>query len=197
MMSPMIRLRRLALPLSLLLLAGCADSMPSGPARTPPPPPPTYRLDGPFADLPAIWQRCQGGWDAESSTTTILAEKRAPGGPSVSLRAYSDSPAASGCAVTIETAAGLYVGPSFLCAADRSDERISTGEVTIALSSTAATIDFASTYLEGDFASDPNARTLRPSVSHHQIRCDLTGSIPRCSLPPMGGGYELDLCEED
>jgi len=193
------RAMKASLPLPLLLLAACATHSDAPAPRAPANPAPTDAaapLEGPFADLPALWGHCRSGWDKDESVTTVLAEQRAPDGPAVSLRSYSNTPAAGSCAVTIETAAGLYVGSFFLCAADRSDELVSTKDVTISTTPTEATIDFSVSYLQGDFVDNPDARKLPPAVSHHVIHCNLAGTAPQCTAPPDIGGYVHSSCDE-
>jgi hypothetical protein len=174
--------------LVLLAIACGSWEAAADPAASPPPPDDTY-FGGPFADIKAVLRTCYRTRDDVKPTSTTLAEKRAPGGVIVSLREYRTLPSSAGCAVTIQTPAGIYVGPEFLCSADRSDERIITKRVTIATTATAATLRFTVSYQHLEMF-DP-AHNGVPHASDHVIRCTFGRERPTCTPPPtMGYGYD-------
>jgi hypothetical protein len=170
-----------------------APANPPSAAKAATPAEPRDPLAGPFPGLEALWRRCHG--TTRGITTTTLAERRAPGGVTVSLREYRVSPSAASCAVTIQSRTGLYVGPTFLCVAGRSDEEISTARPRVAITGSEATVRFAVSYLRGDFLAHPEARKHRPAARDYEIRCSLAGPTPRCEPPPDIGGYGVAPCQ--
>lgn len=144
---------------------------------------------GPYADDRAVIRQCQLGADGR-----MLAEQRAPGGQVVGLREFRAIPSSGHCAVTIQTAAGNFVGPSFLCMVDRGEEEISTLRPAVSITATEATLRFAVAY---QMVIDPYHRAMtkrRPTVTDYIVQCSLEGARPRCTLPPRIGVYDWGRC---
>src|SRR5688572_2282131 len=113
-----------------LLLAACGGASAHAVENTggaPEPASPTIdgSLRGPFQakDLVARTQPLEA--DGQPAVV-IHAEAAGPPGRAIRFHEFPHGPASSGCAVTIETAKGFYVGREFLCTADRSDEIVIT-----------------------------------------------------------------------
>jgi hypothetical protein len=146
-------------------------------------------LYGPYADDRTVIRQCQLGADGR-----MLAEERAPGGQVVGLREFRAAPSSGHCAVTIHTAAGTFVGPTFLCMVDRSEEEITTLRPVISISATEATLRFALSY---QMVIDPYHRAMSkrlPTVTDYIVQCNLEGPRPKCTLPPRIGAYDWGRC---
>jgi hypothetical protein len=87
---------------------------------------PVARLDEPGVTLTTLGS-------ADGPVVVALVEKR-------------DEDASAGCMVTIRTGEGFYVGHDFLCSADRSDEVVTTDQVTVTVTGETAVVRFRTSY---------------------------------------------------
>lgn len=76
----------------------------------------------------------------------VKALGSATGTISVALREVRGSYTSATRVVALETPAGILVGDDFLCAADRSDETLSTDEVAVTIAADVAIIRFRVSY---------------------------------------------------
>jgi hypothetical protein len=143
---------------------------------------PGYRADvslrGPFArlaDAPGFEH--VGDAEAPAEVTVLGATD---GTAKVALRQVRDTWTAASCMVTIETPDGVFVGHSFLCSANRSDEDVKTDQVSATITGDAAIVAFRVSY---------QIDQGTPDVKAYQIRCSL-GATLSCTAPPAIGGYE-------
>jgi len=144
---------------------------------------------GPYPDDRTIIRQCQLGPNGR-----VLAEQRAPGGQVVALREFRAIPSSGHCAVTIQTTAGTFVGPSFLCAADQNEEEISTVRPAVAINATDAMLRFTVSYQR---VIDQYHRAMtkrRPTANDYAVACTLEGERPKCTLPPRIGVYDFGRC---
>jgi hypothetical protein len=151
-------------------------------------------LLGPFPTPDALARRC---WDEPGTPTTItsLGETRSTHA-TIGLREYRHRWTAASCAVTVQTANGVYTGPGFLCSADRSDERFTTQNVSVSVNGWEATIRFSVDQVTGDLARmSPSPQPVHHVTTHHVIRCSLGLENPSCTAPPSIGGYIPDMCK--
>src|SRR5436190_21208809 len=97
-------------------------------------------LTGPYArvqDAPAF---DHAGDPDEPTTVTVLGST--DGTIKVALREVRDTWTAASCVVTIETPDGLFVGHRFLCSANRSDEVVTTDQVSATITGDTAVVAF-------------------------------------------------------
>jgi hypothetical protein len=170
-------------PLTILLLViGCG----SAPAPAPtsldnsggqPPPRADASLAGPYAELTDA-ESLQRSPDSEL-TISELAIAESTDGIEVSLQLARTSWAAASCFVVVRTPSGYYVGDGFLCDASRSDEEVTTDQMSVTVEGAVATIRFRTSYTLIGSA---------PDVDTYQITCDL-GTPLSCTPPPAIGGY--------
>jgi len=132
-------------------------------------------LIGPFKRIEDA-EHLQSG-DEPMQVTALGAAK---GPVHVSLVEVRNSAAAASCMVALDTAAGMYLGEDFLCSADRSDERVFTDAVQIAIEGTTATVRFRTSYQLED---------TKPDVRTYTVTCAL-GGVLSCTPPPAIGGYD-------
>lgn len=182
---------------SFALVAGlcaCGSSAPVANHVTvpadPPPAPVGVALAGPFATPDVLARKCWDG-DGTPATITSLGETRTMHA-TIALREYRHHWTAASCAVTVQTANGVYTSPGFLCSADRSDEQFTTENVSVSVTGWEATIRFSADQATGDrIHSRPPPRHV---TTHHVIRCSLGPAAPSCTQPPAIGGYDIDVC---
>lgn len=144
---------------------------------------------GPYPDDHTILRQCQLGAGGR-----VLAEQRAPGGQVVALREFRAVPSSGHCAVTIQTTAGSFVGPSFLCSADQAEAEIGTLHPAVATTAAEATVRFTIQYQQ---VIDQLRRAMtkrRPSANDYIVLCTLEGPRPKCTLPPRIGVYDFGRC---
>lgn len=144
----------------------------------------TYRADaslrGPFAriaDAPGFEHVDDR---EEPATVTVLGAT--DGTVKVALREVRETWTAASCQVTLETADGLFVGHSFLCSANRSDENVTTDQVSATISGDTAIIAFRVAY---------QIDQGTPDVKAYRIECSLREPLS-CTAPPAIGGYSDD-----
>jgi hypothetical protein len=144
--------------------------------------PPKFHADGslagPFARMLDAPELKDMGSAEEPVDVTQLGSHA--GTVTIALREVRASASSASCVVAIETADGVFVGPAFWCAADRSDESLVTDQVTIAVDGDDAVIKFRTSY---------QLDTGPPDVQPREIRCNL-GAALSCTAPPKIGGYE-------
>lgn len=177
--APTIRIATLA-----LVLAACGGSTRG--TTTPDPDVVGRPLAGPYPTLTAAVAAL--GDDAAPAAIELAATRTDDAVVAlIDLTAHDG--AASSCAVAVTTAAGVFLGPSFLCWADRSDERIET-RASAAPAGVALMIETTVRTVAEDGQVGP-ATTIA-----HRVVCDLGGQIPTCSPPPAIGGHDYG-CVDD
>jgi len=145
-------------------------------------------LVGPFSDEAAYLRDCED-WPNPRLELSEVVAKRGPSRAVVSLVEVRESQAAASCRAMVKTKAGLFVGPSFLCAADRSDELVETDEARIDFDENGAELRFRVGYLLVSYFRGPEHRDPPPHHQDYAIRCALDGKRPACTDPPAIGGY--------
>lgn len=175
-----------------MTLAACAKPAPATPPSNstplaPAPPAVSKTLDGPFRDVAAVWRDCRHEADDARQRTTTLAETTLDR-TKIALLEYRVRMPAAGCAITVTTPKGLYVGPEFLCAADRSDERIALSDIGVTAGDRVATFRYTTSY-----ERNINGVWRPPAVSHHVIRCKLS-EVVECTSPDPLEDYGAARC---
>ncbi|MBK9033623.1 MAG: hypothetical protein IPL61_20560 [Myxococcales bacterium] len=162
--------------------AGPADVAPpvARPVDAAPPPPVVARpLAGPYPSLKAA----VAAWAPAPKRFAVVTLATTPvGAAELALVRVDDraAPAAASCALAVRIARATYLGPGFLCQADRSDERIGT----VATAGAApGELWFTVSYQRDDV----------PVVAvAYALQCDVTSAPPVCTEPPAIGGDSFD-----
>jgi hypothetical protein len=180
-------------------LCACGSSAPVANHVTaspvdPPPAPVAGALAGPFANRDELARTC---WDEDTTPAAItsLGESRTMHAI-VGLREYRHRWTAASCAITIQTAKGVYATAGFLCAADRSDEMFATKDVSVSVAGWEATIRFTIDSVTGQLGepNPPANPVVYRDTGHYAVRCSLGPGTPSCTKLPAIGGYEHDAC---
>jgi len=159
----------------VVVAAACGGSgrggaaAPSTPARPP--------LFGPYPDVAALQRAFL--IEGEDAAVTARAEAPGPSSSTIAVLELRGEPASAECGVSIRTAAGIFIGPTFLCSATRSDETVSIDDIAIETAGAEATVRF-----RVSFAADQAAA----ETTDHVVTCTV-GDRPACTSPPAIGGY--------
>lgn len=173
---------------------GGAPGTPPAVTNAPPAPPPVAPaiaalrpLDGPYHSLRAA----TGMWpgrpffedDGDRGEVDVLAHGAA--GAATLRLVRTDQPGLAACAIAVEVGGDLYLGPGFVCEVTRADEEAALAEPVIA----GGVVHFTLRYRRAP-DGDP-ARLPAPVVTPAAIACDPSPPRPRCTAPPVIGGYNL------